>query len=124
MSTRTILFDKPGFGKPRKLRYDVNSVADVEQLLQMGLSDLFQQRAGMLTTRGLLWAGLKHEERTLTPEKVGAMMLGYLQEGGKLEELMALVSEAIAAAGLFPRADAVPGEEDESDPNPKGQTIQ
>lgn len=112
---REVPFDFTGFKKPRLLRYEVNSLSDLEAELGMSPREIFRTRTGILTTRALLWAGLKHEDRSLTPERVGTFLTAYLRSGGTLEDVMVPVAQAIKLSGLFPEA-----EEDEDGESPNG----
>ena len=99
-------------GRPRRLRFDVNALADAEERLGMGLGRIMQQEASFALLRVLLWAGLKHEDRRLTPEAAGALLQQYIAGGGDLETVAARVMEAILASGLFSeRADDDPNAE-------------
>lgn len=65
-------------GRIRSLRFDVNALADFEQETGMGFAQLMKQRAIFANARAMLWAGLKHEDRTLTIEAVGDLISDYL----------------------------------------------
>lgn len=91
-------------GKERRLRYDINAAVEMEELLG-GKSLLYiltnPAAAGISAIRILLWGGLKHEERGLTPQRVGLMMQEYMESGGRLEELIARISEAIQKSKML-----------------------
>jgi hypothetical protein len=90
------------FDKPRRLRFDVNALSDLEEAMGTGIVTLLQEEnLGFRAMRNFLWAGLKWEDRGLTKERVGNMMTKYLEEDGDLASLMSVVSRAIAASGLF-----------------------
>lgn len=104
MPIRSVAFDL--FDRPRNLRFDVNALADLEDRAKAGIAQLFsEERIGLNALRLMLWAGLKHEDRTLTVERVGDMLSEYLSKGGSLEEVTQILSEAVEACGLFERAD-------------------
>lgn len=89
----------------RTLRFDINALADFEQLTGMGFGQLMTQRAVFATTRAMLYAGLKHEDRTLTLEKVGELMFEYtndedLADPG-LDELMTAALDAAVEQGAL-----------------------
>ena len=47
-------------GKTKKLRYDFNAIADVEESAGMGIAKIFSaDMVGLHTIRLLIWAGLK-----------------------------------------------------------------
>ena len=91
-------------GKERRLRYDINSAADMEEAMN-GKSLLYTMTnpmaAGFYAIRVLLWGGLKHAERGLTQQRVGLMMQEYMDNGGRLEALIAKISEAIKLSKIL-----------------------
>jgi len=89
-------------GKPRRLRYDFNALADVEERAGVGIGALLSsERMGLNTIRLLLWAGLKHEDRSLTPEKVGDILQSLMENGMDLSVPMARVMLAVERSGLL-----------------------
>jgi len=98
-------------GKERKLRYDINAAADMEELMG-GKSLLYvlgnPMAAGFSAIRVLLWGGLKHAEKGLTLQRVGLMMQEYLETGGTLESLAVKIGEAVRKSKIL-------GEETESE---------
>lgn len=88
--------------KPRRLRYDSNSIADVEGAADAGIMALMgKERTGFNTVRLLLWGGLKWADRKLTVQQVGKLMDGYFKDGGTLIDLYEKVQEALEESGLF-----------------------
>ncbi|MCW2279109.1 hypothetical protein [Heliophilum fasciatum] len=57
--------------KPRTLRYDLNALAEMEAKLGVSLQELDQLTMGVKQLRTFLWAGLIHEDPTLTEHEVG-----------------------------------------------------
>ena len=54
------------------LRYDVNSICELEEKTGKGLFKLIAEESiGFSLIRGLIWAGLKHRNRGLTLDIVG-----------------------------------------------------
>ena len=96
--------------KTRYFRFDVNALADFEQEVGMGFSQLMSSRAVFACTRGLLWAGLKHEQRQLTVAMVGQLMQEFLKLGGDLGELLGAAMKAASEQGAIGKPD-----EDEND---------
>lgn len=72
---------RPGVVRKRHLRYDFNVLADFEQEMGMGFAQMMSNRATFGTARGLIWAGLKHEDRGLTIERVGKLMGDCIKNG-------------------------------------------
>ena len=61
--------------KPRVLLFDLNAFAELED--KFGSLDQAVQKMqqdSVKATRTLLWAGLNHEDETLTERRVGAMI--------------------------------------------------
>lgn len=81
--------------KPRQLRYDLNAMAEIEERLGVGLDKLDQIEMKAKTARLMLWAGLIHEDSSLTPEQVGAMV-----DMGSLNEVNVAIARALGEAGV------------------------
>lgn len=61
-------------GKTRHLRYDFNALVALEDVLGIPISDIGNIMAGSVKLsdlRAIVWAGLLHEDKSLTPEAVG-----------------------------------------------------
>lgn len=102
------LFEKlekhPKTGQPKKrfLMFDINALADFEQETGMGFGQLMQTKALFATTRALLWAGLKHEDRTLTTNEVGRILFRFIrEEGGSIDQALKAAFEAAAEQGAL-----------------------
>lgn len=100
MKGTTITLDRE-----RRLRYDANALADAEERLGMGLGKIIHQEASFALIRVLLWAGLKHEDRRLTPEAAGTLLQRYIEGGGDLDEIAGTAMQALLGCGLFRGAD-------------------
>ncbi len=88
--------------RPRTLLFDLNSFAELEDIYgSMDQAFAAMQSGSMKAARSLLWAGLLHEDETLTLRQVGALVT---------LDNMETVMDAISGALL----DAVP--EDENPP--------
>ena len=76
--------------------FDINALADFEQETGMGFGQLMSTKAMFATTRALMWAGLKHEDRGLTVEQVGVLLNRFVKEqGGDINQVL---KEALKAA--------------------------
>lgn len=66
--------------KPRNLRYDLNAIALIGEKLNLTIrlahlqEDLFQQGFPLRALRTVIWAGLLHEDSSLTEEFVGGLV--------------------------------------------------
>lgn len=95
------------FDKQRDLKYDLAAIKDLEaQLGGQPLGAIVQQlsQMGISALTVALWAGFKHEDRSLTPNLVTKMLEAYLQKGNRIGTLMNAVSDAIEESGLFKSA--------------------
>jgi hypothetical protein len=77
--------------KPRNLRFTINSIADMEQMTGLRISQLDPQRASFAEARGLLYAATVDEDRSMTLQKAGNLIqqygMGFMD---KLGEALAL----------------------------------
>lgn len=95
------------FDKPRHLKFDLNALADAEREVKTGITTLFnEERMGVDTVRIFIWAGLKHEDKALTINKVGEMIEDYIINSGEdlmeaLSELQNVIMEGIMASKVF-----------------------
>ena len=88
--------------KRRSLRYDINALADFEQLTGMGFGQLMSTKAVFATARAFMWAGLKHEDRTLTIEYVGTLLSRYIKDHkGSIDEALTVCFQAAHDQGAF-----------------------
>lgn len=60
--------------KARNLRYGMNALVKVEELTGKSITKLDLENLSMKDLRTILFAGLYHEDRELTPEKVGELI--------------------------------------------------
>ena len=85
-------------GKERRLRYDINAAAEMEELMG-GKSLLYvlgsPMAAGFSAIRVLLWGGLKHADKGLTLQRVGLLMQEYMEAGGNLADRPSVVDDEL-----------------------------
>jgi hypothetical protein len=74
-------------GKTKHLRYDFNALVAMEDELGIPISEIGDMMAGSVKLkdlRSLIWAGLIHEDKSLTPSDVGEWLefeeLDYIAE--------------------------------------------
>jgi hypothetical protein len=113
----TLLKDKAVEDKKRYFRFDINALADFEQEVGMGFGQLMQMKAVFAATRALLWAGLKHEDRTLTVQKTGTLMQGFLTAGGGIDELLGAAMMAAQEQGALGKPPAAEDEGEDGEGN-------
>jgi len=91
-------------GKERFLKYDINTAAEMEELLG-GRSLMFIMAnpavAGFAALRILLWGGLKHAQKGLTLQLVGVWMQEYMEAGGTPEELAEIIGKAVRRSRIM-----------------------
>jgi hypothetical protein len=90
--------------KPRRLRFDLDALKDLEAAMgAMPLGTIHSQlgKLGLTAVCLALWAGLKHEDATLTPKLTTKILQSYLQGGGSISTVIETVSTAIDECGLF-----------------------
>jgi hypothetical protein len=98
------------FGKPRNLKFGMDAIRSIElQLGGISLSYLFQhqEKLGFHAICVMLSEGLKHEDQTMSVEKVSRWIEKYINEhkGETLLTIMpkfeSAILEAIRESGLF-----------------------
>jgi hypothetical protein len=88
--------------KIRNLRYGMNALVTIEELTGKSITKIDLSDISMKDLRTILFAGLYHEDKELTPEKVGNLIdeHGNLSEiAEKLERRSALHSETMEKTG-------------------------
>ena len=94
------------FDKPRRLRFDLSAVEDFESASggqPLGALVQSMNNLGMTTIKLALWAGLKHEDPTLTPNLVRKMLQQHIDADRPLSQLTEPLNKAILQSGLFGR---------------------
>lgn len=101
---------KSGAIRRRTLRYDLNALADFEQEVGMGFAQLMKSKAIFATARAMLWAGLKHEDNALTIERVGDLLTEFVQQGGRVDDVLQAAFKAAMDQGALgrPEPDVAP----------------
>jgi hypothetical protein len=92
------------FDKPRQLFFDLAAIRELENALGgQPLGAIVNQLSnlGINATVLSLWAGLKHEDRALTPNLVTKRLETYLKNGGKMRLLADAISDGLEESGLF-----------------------
>lgn len=86
MAKKTVTIE---LDKARNLRYGMNALVKVEELTGKSITKLDLENLSMKDLRTIMFAGLHHEDKDLTPEKVGELIDDYSDIGtiaGKLGE--------------------------------------
>lgn len=99
------------FDKPRSLHFDLAAIRDLEAAMNgKPLASIVNDLASLGVTALVLalWAGLKHEDRTLNPKLVERMLERYIQDKKSLRTLGRALNDAIEATGMFRNEDEAP----------------
>lgn len=88
--------------RPRRLRFDINNLADADDELRIGLGAILRTGDWRIPdTRTLLFHGLREEDPTLTKVKIGALIYAHIQGGGTLGDLNRQIVDALRACGFI-----------------------
>jgi hypothetical protein len=105
-------------GKSRLLRFDFNTVSELEERLGKGIIGvLTKEQVGFNMTRALYWAGMKWKDRGLTIERTGQLLQKEVENGKSLNDLMEPVVNALMKSGLLGKIDEEDDEQEDEDPN-------
>lgn len=97
--------------KTRLVRFRTNEIAQLEDLSGKGIMKLMDEESvGIRLLRDALFVGLLHEERKLTPNKVGRWLDDF---DGELADLVTKVFTALAES--IPGVQSVLDEEEEDE---------
>jgi hypothetical protein len=111
------------FDRPRLLFYDLAAIRDLEQAMNGQPLGLIVQQLANLGVNAMvvaLWAGLKHEDRGLSPNLVTKRLETYLKDGKKLRHLADAVNDALEESGIFRgEADAEDAEKNSTAERPR-----
>lgn len=89
-------------GKLRKLRFDFNAIADLEEYFNKGLQVILaQENIGFNTIRAFYWIGLKWQIHGLTLQTIGGYLQKELENGKDLTELVNPIVEALQRSGII-----------------------
>lgn len=98
------------FDKTRHLHFDLAAIRDLEAAMGgKPLASIVNDLASLGVTALVLalWAGLKHEDRTLNPRLVERMLSTYIKDKKSLRALGRALNDAIEETGLFRSEDEV-----------------
>lgn len=80
--------------KVRNFRYGMKAISTIEKKFKKPISKVDFENMTMEDTATIIWAGLVHEDKNLTVEKV----MDLIDEKGNLQQVMQVMSEAMSAA--------------------------
>ena len=98
----------------RTLKFTFNAFAEFEELTGSSIQTVFQdpEKIGFGSLRNLLWAGLTHEEPTLTVKKVGELI--EHAEGDNLTQKIESITSCVVKAVQYAFTDPSDIPEDEA----------
>ena len=80
--------------KIRNLRYGMNALVKIEEIIGKSITKLDLSNISMKDLRTILFAGLYHEDKELTPKKVGDLIDNY----GNINDIATKLGEAFTLA--------------------------
>lgn len=80
--------------KVRNFRYGMKAISIIEKKFKKPIAKVDFDNLTMEDTATIIWAGLVHEDKNLTVEKV----MDLIDEKGNLQQVMQVMSEAMSAA--------------------------
>ena len=103
--------------KPRRLRFDLGAIRDLERAMGgKPVGEIVQElrQVGVTAIVVALWAGLKHEDASLTQNLVTKILEEYLSTKS-IRPVLRAIDEALNESGLLKRA----GDETEGNAQPE-----
>ncbi|MCL1806038.1 MAG: hypothetical protein FWG28_08605 [Clostridiales bacterium] len=102
--------------KDRNLRYGMKAISLIEKKMKKPIAAIDMDEMTMEDVAVILWAGLQHEDKTLTPDKV----MDLVDEYSNFADASTAMGEALAAGlgkpdGGQPGDDGEPGQAGEGD---------
>lgn len=80
--------------KVRNFKYGMKAISIIEKKFKKPIAKVDLDNLTMEDTATIIWAGLVHEDKSLTTDKV----MDLIDEKGNLQEVMQAMSEAMSAA--------------------------
>lgn len=80
--------------RPRNLRYGMNALVKIEEMIGRPISKLDLDNISIKDMRTIIYAGLFHEDKNLSPEKVGEL----IDEFSDINTVAEKLGEAMTAA--------------------------
>lgn len=106
MDTTGINYVELDLDRPRKLRYRIPDLRDACRRLGGLTISALLDRLGQLDLDAVLivvWAGLRHEDKRLTPERVEELVQDQVDKGVSVAALVLQLTEALNLSGIIGR---------------------
>lgn len=119
MRLRTIEID----GTTYSVRFTFNLMAELEERLGFGASQLFMRDMSFAGARLLLFYGLRTKHKSITLDRAGELVGAYCEKGGKLADLIQFLFDTMKHCGVVaedkpekPEGEGEGGDETENPP--------
>ena len=80
--------------KSRNIKYGMRAISLIEKKFKTPIAQIDMENMTMEDTATIIWAGLQHEDRELTPDKV----IDLIDEYSSLQTVMSAMNEAFTGA--------------------------
>lgn len=80
--------------KVRNFRYGMKAMSIIEKKFKKPIAKIDFDNMTMEDTATVIWAGLQHEDKNLTPDKV----MDLIDEKGNFQEVLETMAEAMSLA--------------------------
>ena len=93
--------------KPRTLKFDLLSLGELEDKCEKPMVSLYidLQRRGVNVMVYALWAGLRHEDATITPNLARRILQDYMTRGDNIQLVVGALERAMKETGVFGKED-------------------
>ena len=91
--------------KTRHIKLTFNAISHYDQFCGDNLlQTIYTADYGVLKMRNIIWAGLIHEDDTLTMDGVGELIeIYWIGKGKTVRDLLQVIKAAVANSGLLPQ---------------------
>jgi hypothetical protein len=110
-------------GKTKLLRFDLNSVSDLEAFYDKGITAILnEEQFGFNALRIFYTFGLRWKEPGITPQRMGVLLDEAIQEGESLDSLFKPIMKALNNSKLLGEEIPISEDDEEEEISPKGKT--
>ena len=106
-------------GKTKLLRFDYNSVSDLEAFYGKGISAILtEEQLGFNSLRTFYTFGLRWKEPGLTPQRMGNLLGEAIEDGETFESLLKPIMKALNLSKLLGEEVEIPEDEEQQEDKP------
>jgi hypothetical protein len=106
-------------GKTKLLRFDFNSVSDLEDHYGKGISAILtEEQLGFNSLRYFYTFGLRWKDPGMTPQKMGVLLGEAIENGESFESLLKPIMKALNLSKLLGEEVEIPEDEEEQEEKP------